>query len=121
MAVNPDLIAQDTLNPLVGSVWSWCFPEDRLFAFREVTGSGMCCMVGRVFRGVYDPFFEGVTSLFLIQIDEGAAWCCACAAESEEPLPERLRVWGEQVAGMVFSLNVLFLRKILAVRSGQQM
>lgn len=49
MAVNPDLIAQDTLNPLVGSVWSWRFPEDRLFAFREVTGSGMCCMVGRVF------------------------------------------------------------------------
>lgn len=41
--------------------------------------------------------------------------------ESEELLPEQLRVWGEQVAGMVFLLNVLFPQKILAVRSGQQM
>ena len=46
-------------------------------------------------------------------------------AESEEPAaalpPVQLRVGGEQVAGMVFSANVLFPRKILAVRSGQQM
>lgn len=46
-------------------------------------------------------------------------------AESKEPaaalLPVQLHVWGEQVAGMVFSANVLFPRKILAVRSGQQM
>lgn len=46
-------------------------------------------------------------------------------AEGEEPVVAllllQLCVWGEQVAGMVFSANVLFPRKILAVRSGQQM
>lgn len=80
-------------------------------------------LVGSVFCGVYDPCFEGITSLFVIGIGD-ASGCSAALrvpAESEEPLPERLRVWGEQVAGMVFSLNVLFPRKILPVRSGQQM
>lgn len=33
----------------------------------------------------------------------------------------QFRVWGEQVAAMVFLVNVLFLQKILALRSGQQM
>lgn len=37
------------------------------------------------------------------------------------PAPDAVACVGEQVAGMVFSVNVLFPWKILAVRYGQQM
>lgn len=119
MAVNPDLIAQDTAPPV-----DFRFPGERLFTFREAPDSGTCSTGWKcVLRGLWPLLWRG--HLFISDRDSWGFWLQHVAvrvpAESEELLPERLHVWGEQVAGMVFSLNVLFPWKTLAVRSGQQM
>lgn len=99
----------------------------KLVISRRAFGVGKLQAVGHalvevVFWRVYDPCFAR-GYLFISGMTLWSFWllCCAVHVSAVAMLLVQFRVWGEQVAAMVFLVNVLFLQKILALRSGQQM
>lgn len=83
---------------------------------------------GGVLKGLCALLCKGSPIYFWYEFVKllSAVLCCACACWERGACcglaPGAVAcLGGEQVAGMVFSVNVLFPRKILAVRSGQQM